>query len=59
MYNRKTIDTWVLCINYGYGQGYEEEVTEFSFSGIKARCKEYRENCPEYARKIIKRRERK
>jgi len=54
MYNRKTIDVWTLCLDYG--QGWEEETSETSFSEIKLRVKEYRENCPEYPRKIIKRR---
>ena len=57
MYRRKTIDVWTLCLDYG--QGWEEETSEYSLVEIRQRAKEYRENCPEYLRKIIKRRERK
>lgn len=51
---RKTTDTFVLLVNYG--QGYEEETEEQTFKEIKERLKEYRENCPEYPCKYIKRR---
>lgn len=56
MYKRRTRDTWQLHIDYG--QGWEHEVTEFSFSEIRQRAKEYRENAPQYPRKIVAKRER-
>ena len=59
MYKRKTIDIWTLCLDYGYGHGWEEEISEYSLAEIRQCAKEYRENCPEYPRKIIKRREKK
>ena len=43
MYDRKTYDTWVLYVNYGYG--YEEEIIEDTFLGYKENKKAYRENC--------------
>lgn len=55
MYKRKTADIWILCLDYGHG--WEEEISEYTFTEIKNRAREYRENCPEYPRKIIKRRE--
>jgi hypothetical protein len=55
-YIRKTRDTWELHINYG--KRWEHELTEYSYSEIRARAKEYRENCPEYARRIRYKRER-
>ena len=56
MYQRKTKDEYVLMINYGYGHGYEEAVTEETSQEIRTRQKEYRENCPQYPIKVIKRR---
>ena len=49
-YQRKTKDTWELWLNYGYG--WEYTTGEDSRREIKERCKEYRENQPEYPRKI-------
>lgn len=43
---RKTRDEYRLSINYG--QGWEHEVTEYNRDDIRARAKEYRENCPQY-----------
>jgi hypothetical protein len=54
-YTRKTRDTWELHVNYG--SGYEHEVTEYSRKEIRARVREYRENCPEYALKVRTKRE--
>ena len=56
MYKRKTRDTWQLHINYG--QGWEHETTEDSWKTAKEQAKCYAENCPQYPRKIVKRRER-
>lgn len=54
-YKRKTRDTWELWINYG--QGWEHELTEYSFKEIRDRRREYRENCPQYPTRIRMRRE--
>ena len=29
-YQRKTRDVWKLMVNYGYGHGWEHELTEFT-----------------------------
>lgn len=49
-YQRKTRDEWRLWIDYG--QGWEHETTEDTGTLIRTRCREYRENCQEYPRKI-------
>jgi len=51
---RKTRDEYQLHVCYG--QGYEHEVTEDTWKEIKLRAKEYRENCPQYPCKIVKKR---
>lgn len=51
---RTTRDEWTLRINYG--QGWEDETTEDSYREIRARAKEYRENCPQYPTRIVCRR---
>ena len=53
---RKTRDALHLYVNYGHG--WEHEVTEYRLADIKARVREYRENCPEYPVKWGFRRER-
>ena len=50
-YKRKTYDDWQLHVNYG--QGFEHEISEETRKEVKQRQKEYRENCPEYATKIV------
>lgn len=57
-YKRKTRDVWNIEVNYGYGHGWEVECTEYSLREAKERLKEYRENCPEYPVRIVKKRER-
>ena len=57
MYKRKTIDTWELHVNYGYAHSFENEITEYTRQEIKQRVKEYKENVPQYALKVIKKRE--
>lgn len=54
-YIRKTKDIFVLLANYG--QGFEEEIIEYSYKDIKVRLKEYRENCPQYSFKYKIKRE--
>jgi hypothetical protein len=56
MYARKTRDEWQLHINYGYGDGWEHEISEDTRKEAIQRRKEYRENCPEYPVKIVCRR---
>lgn len=53
---RKTRDALHLFVNYGHG--WEHEVTEYRLADIKARVREYRENCPQYPVKWGFRRER-
>ena len=57
MKKRKTVDAWELHVNYGYGQGFEHELTEYSYKEIRQRAKEYKTNCPQYALKIKYKRE--
>lgn len=54
-YIRKTRDVYILLANYG--EGFEEEIIEYSFKEIKARLKEYRQNCPQYSFKYKRKRE--
>lgn len=56
-YTRKTIDVWEMYVDYGCG--WEYELSEYSLQEIKKRKKEYKENCPQYPVKIVKKRERK
>lgn len=56
MYVRKTRDEYVLQTNYGYGDGWEDVVTEDTPGEIRLRLKEYRENMPQYPYRIKKRR---
>lgn len=53
-YERKTYDEYNIQGNYGYG--YEDVTAETTYSEAKTRLKEYRENEPQYAHRIIKRR---
>lgn len=52
-YIRKTIDTWQLLIDYGYG--YDVELTEYSKKEAMQQLKCYRENI-KYPVKIVKKR---
>lgn len=56
-YERKTIDTWELQLNYGYGWKYT--LTEFTRKEARARLKECRENQPQYPARLVKKRVRK
>ena len=55
-YKRKTIDLFTVQGLY-YGQ-WEDETTETSRREGIERLKEYRQNMPEYAHRMIKQRER-
>lgn len=46
MYVRKTVDTWVLEGNYGFG--WEYILTEYTRKEGVERLREYRENQPQY-----------
>lgn len=56
-YERKTIDTWELQLNYGYG--WEYTLTEYTKKEARERLKEYRENQPQYPARLVKKRVRK
>lgn len=55
---KKTVDVYRLLINYGYGDGCEVEVEEYTPKEIRDRRREYEENCPQYPVKVKKGRER-
>ena len=52
-YQRKTIDTFILLTNYGYG--WNEELEENSYKEIRQRAREYAINTTAQI-KILKRR---
>jgi len=56
MYKRRTEDEYQIWANYGYGDGYEEIDCSDNLKDAKINIKLYRENQPQYAYKIIKRR---
>lgn len=56
-YERKTIATWELQLNYGYG--WEYTLTEYTRKEARERLKEYRENQPQYPARLVKKRVRK
>lgn len=58
-YVRKTKDEYVLMCDYGYGDGWEEVLTEETYAEARQRKKEYIDNMPQYPYKIVKRRVRK
>jgi len=51
-YVRKTKDEFQLYIDYGWGDGWEHEVSTDSRAEIKEYQKEYSENCPQFLIKI-------
>lgn len=54
---RKTRDCWRFYVNYGFGHGWEHEITEYTREEMKVNRKAYAENCP-YPLRIVKGRER-
>ncbi len=52
---RKTQTVWHMMSHYGYG--WEHELTEDSWAGMRERLKEYRENAPQYSYRAVKRNE--
>jgi hypothetical protein len=55
---RKTTDVYEVHGNYGHGHGFELVTAETEWSEARTRLREYRENEPGIAFKIVKRRER-
>ena len=43
-YIKKTVDRWDIMGNYGYGDGWECECSEYTYKEAKQRLKEYMEN---------------
>ena len=56
-YTRKTRDTWELHVWYG-AHGWEHELTEYSWREALDRRREYRDNCPQYPVRVVRKRER-
>ena len=55
-YIRKTKDVWVIESNYGYG--FEETTASDDRREARADLKAYRDNQPEYAHRLVCKRER-
>jgi hypothetical protein len=55
-YTRKTRDVYYFLVNYG-AHGWEHETTESSLQDAIAQKRCYRENCPEYPTRIVRKRE--
>lgn len=53
-YQRKTRDEYIIQGNYG--AGYEDVTAEDTRQEARERLKEYRQNEPQYAHRMIKRR---
>ncbi len=56
MYERKTRDEWTIQGNYGYGDGWEDLSAYDDRREARADLRAYRENEPEYAHRLVKRR---
>jgi len=54
-YIRKTVDTWQIWTNYGYG--WELECIEMSRKEARENVRAYRENAPGVQLRVIKKRE--
>lgn len=55
-YQRKTRDVYDIMGNYGYG--WDVLLTDYTYSEAKKDLVDYRKNEPQYAHKIVSRRER-
>lgn len=53
---RKTRDEYRIEVNYGYGHGWEHEISEDTLAEARKRRDEYRLNAPQYPVRIRKRR---
>ena len=51
-YIRKTRNCWRFYVNYGFGGGWEHEITEYTREAMKVNRKAYHENC-KYPIKIV------
>lgn len=47
-YKRKTRDAYAIEVNYGFGDGWEHEVTEYTRTERNERLNEYRANAPQW-----------
>ena len=47
-YKRKTRDAYAIEVNYGYGDGWEHECTEFTWKAARSCLSAYREAAPKY-----------
>lgn len=56
-YQRKTVDTYELQANYGFGHGWEVEIVEATYKLAREQKKCYLENAPQYAYRIKLKRE--
>ena len=57
MSKNKYLYLWVVQLNYGYGHGWEDVTASEVYSEARANLQDYRDNCPEYPRRLIERRE--
>jgi hypothetical protein len=55
-YTRKTIDTYQLWANYGYGDGWAFEIAEYTAKDARERLREYQDHAPAYQYKIVHKR---
>ena len=46
----------VLQANYGYGHGWEDECQSEDRGEVRQHLREYRENAPDYAYRVVQRR---
>ncbi len=53
----KYLYLWVLQANYGYGHGWEDSCASEKWSEVRGDLRAYRENAPEYAYRVVQRRE--
>jgi hypothetical protein len=56
-YTRKTRDVYHFLVRYPGPHGWEHETTEDSLQDAIAQKRCYRENCPEYPTRIVRKRE--
>lgn len=54
---RKTRDVWRIFVNYGFGHGWEHEISEYDIRSARRVLREYRDNAPQYPARMRKGRE--
>ena len=57
-YIRKTRDIWKIYVKYDNDNGWEHELTEYSYASAKKAINLYRKDEPKFTYKITKSRER-